>query len=205
MKEILYDWGGANVWLFHAINGMHSGFLDRFMMLGTLLAGHDNFPVYLGFACLVAIGSLSGTPMNHADMARKRAVNWLVTISVFCIAYMLDGQLLNLVKPWLDFPRPLLALPPASVHVFGRPEYRHSLPSGHASFAMLVVASLWPMLRTDFRKVGLFFVVWAGLSRISLGAHFPADVVAGYVSAFLIVFCIRWVIKATLTPSWIET
>jgi membrane-associated phospholipid phosphatase len=201
MKAILYDWGGANVWLFHAINGIHSGILDRFMMLGTLLAGHDNFPVYLGFACLFAIGSLSGIRIDQPDVAGKRAMRWLLTISVLCIAYMLDGQMLNLVKPWLDFPRPLLALPPSSVHIFGRPEYHYSLPSGHASFAMLVVASLWPMLSPNPRKFGLFFVVWAGLSRICLGAHFPADVLAGYVSAFLIVLAVRWVLKSTLAPA----
>ena len=198
MKAILYDWGGANVWLFHAINGAHTAFTDRFMMLGTLLAGHGNFPVYLGFACLFAIGSLSGTGLEHPDMARKKAVRWLVTISVFCIAYMLDGQMLGLVKPWLDFPRPLLALPPSSVHVFGRPEYHHSLPSGHASFAMLTIASLWPMLNRNFRQFGVFFVVWAGLSRISLGAHFPADVVAGFLSAFLIVHVVRKVLHDSL-------
>ena len=177
MKAILYDWGGANTWLFHLLNGAHSSFSDRFMMLGTLLAGHANFPVYLGIACLFAIGSLSG------EGSEKKAFMWLTTISVFCIAYMLDGQMLGLVKPWLDFPRPLLALPPATVHVFGRPEYHDSFPSGHASFAMLAIASLWPMLPRQARAFGIFFVCWAGISRICLGAHFPADVLAGFTSA----------------------
>lgn len=196
MKAILYDWGGANVWLFHLVNGIHSGLLDRFMMLGTLLAGHGNFPVYLGFACLFAIGSLSNA---SPDAAGKMAVMWLTTISIFCIAYMLDGQMLSLVKPWLDFPRPLLALPPSSVHVFGRAEYHDSFPSGHASFAMLVVASLWPMLKHQARLFGILFVIWAGLSRICLGAHFPADVLAGYLSAFLIVLIVRRVLGSALS------
>ena len=29
MKEIFYDWGGANVWLFHAINDIRFAGLDR--------------------------------------------------------------------------------------------------------------------------------------------------------------------------------
>ncbi len=198
MKAILYDWGGANIWLFHAINGFHSAFLDRFMMIGTLLAGHENFPVYLGFSCLFAIGSLSGTGRD-AEMTRKAAVSWLMAISVLCIAQMLDGQMISLLKPWLDFPRPLLALPPSSVHVYGNPEYHYSLPSGHASFAMLAVASLWPMMTRSFRLLGMIFVVWVGLSRIMLGAHFPADVLAGYLSAFLIVHFVRKVLESTLS------
>jgi membrane-associated phospholipid phosphatase len=192
MKTVLYDWGGANVWLFHLLNGLHTSFSDRFMMLGTLLAGHGNFPVYLGIACLFAIGSLSD------PASEKKAVMWLTTISVFCVAYMLDGQLLNLVKPWLDFPRPLLALPPSSVHVFGRAEYHDSLPSGHASFAMLTVASLWPMIPMRYRMAGVFFVTWAGISRICLGAHFPADVLAGFLSAYLIVLIVRKAIESAL-------
>ena len=200
MKQLFYDWGGANVWLFHAINDLHSGLIDRFMMMGTLLAGHDNFPVYLGFACLFAIGSLSGTQVNQPELARKKALNWLMTISIFCIAFMLDGQMLSLVKPWLDFPRPLLALPPSSVHVFGRPEYHDGFPSGHASFAMLAVSSLWPMMKRHFRIFGIFFVIWVGLSRILLGAHFPADVLAGYVSALLIVLSVRRILESTLAP-----
>lgn len=196
MKAILYDWGGANIWLFHAINGIHNAFLDRFMMLGTLLASHDNFPVYLGFSCLFAIGTLSGAEIDQA--AQKKSVRWLLTISIFCIAYMLDGQMLGLLKPWLDFPRPLLVLPPSTVHVFGRPEYHYSLPSGHASFAMLAVSSLWPMLQRHYRLFGIFFVIWVGISRITLGAHFPADILAGYVSAFLIVFSVRKVLESAL-------
>lgn len=192
MKTVLYDWGGANVWLFHLLNGHHNSFSDKFMMLGTLLAGHGNFPVYLGMACLFAIGSLAD------EASEKKAVLWLATISVFCVAYMLDGQLLSLVKPWLDFPRPLLALPPASVHVFGRAEYHDSLPSGHASFAMLTVASLWPMMPKRYRLTGIFFVAWAGISRICLGAHFPADVLAGFASTYFIVLVVRKAIESAL-------
>jgi membrane-associated phospholipid phosphatase len=33
----------------------------------------------------------------------------------------------------------------------------------------------------------VLFVLWVGISRISLGAHFPADVAAGFVSSLIVV------------------
>jgi len=140
MKETLYDWGGINVWLFHVINNLRSGTLDQFMLLGTALGEHTLFPVYIAIVSLLAV--VAGTSSQGGDR-RKR---WLDVIAVFSIAYSLDGQLLGILKPLLDFPRPLLALPPGSVHIVGIAQYHHSLPSGHSSFAMLIVASLWPVL-----------------------------------------------------------
>jgi membrane-associated phospholipid phosphatase len=89
-----------------------------------------------------------------------------------------------------------LVLPPGSVHVVGIAEYHYSLPSGHSSFAMLCTASLWPILNRHARKFGMFFVFWVGISRISLGAHFPADVVAGYLSSLAIVLLVYVAIQA---------
>jgi hypothetical protein len=45
MKEIFYDWGGANIWLFHAINDIRFGGLDQVMLLGTTLGDHILFPL----------------------------------------------------------------------------------------------------------------------------------------------------------------
>lgn len=187
MKEILYDWGGLNVWLFHAVNNLRGEFIDRFMLLGTGLGGHANFPLYLALTALVAILALRRSPSYGSQAARR----WLAVLAVFSIAYLLDGWLLGWLKPLLDFPRPPLALPEGSLHIVGRPEYHHSLPSGHSSFAMLVAASLWPMLDRGGKALGVFFVFWVGVSRVSLGAHFPADVLAGFLSSLLVVLLVR--------------
>lgn len=188
MKEIFYDCGGANVWLFHAINNIRAHYWDQFMLLGTELGEHALFPAYLGLITLVALSSIVRTPQQGSS--RSQAQGWMAVIAVFCIAYLLDGLLISTLKPLFDFPRPPLALPAGTVHIIGIAEYHHSLPSGHSSFAMLCVASLWPMLNRWWRMAGTFFVLWVGISRVSLGAHFPADVMAGFLSSLAVVLLV---------------
>jgi membrane-associated phospholipid phosphatase len=189
MKEIFYDWGGANIWLFHAINDIRYAWLDDVMLLGTGLADHSLFPFYVGLLTLFALVVVN-TPAQNPAYYRAQVTRWMAVIAVFSCAYLFDGLLLGVLKPLLDFPRPPLALPPDTVHVVGIPEFHHSLPSGHSSFAMLVTASLWPVLNQRWRVAGAFFVLWVGISRISLGAHFPADVMAGLLSSLVVVLLV---------------
>lgn len=189
MKEFLYDWGGGNVWLFHAINDIRFGGLDSVMLLGTALGDHSLFPLYLGVLALFALVVVN-TPFQDTSHHRVRVSRWMSVIAVFSLAYFFDGALLGYLKPLLDFPRPPLALPPGTLNIVGAPEYHHSLPSGHSSFAMLVTASLWPVLNRNWRIVGAIFVLWVGISRISLGAHFPADVMAGFLSSLAVVLLV---------------
>ena len=53
--------------------------------------------------------------------------------------------------------------------------------SGHAAFATVLVGSLWPRFNgRAARAMLVLLLVCVGLSRVLIGAHFPADVVAGY-------------------------
>ncbi len=199
MKGIFYDWGGLNIWLFHAINDFHFSALDRGMMLATQLAEHGNFSLYLGVMTLMAL-------MAVRSKGKIALPLWFSVVAVFALGNLVDGWVVGMLKSWFSFPRPPLALPPGSVHLVGSPELsmRHSLPSGHTSFAMLVSASLWPALNRYGRYVAAGFVLWVGLSRISLGAHFPADVVTGAMTCMLVVWVIRklvdWIMSGLDVP-----
>jgi membrane-associated phospholipid phosphatase len=197
MKEIFYDWGGANVWLFHAINNIRFEWFDSVMLFGTFLGGHILFPYYLAILTLFALVAVS-TPAQNPSHYQTQVKRWMAAIAVFSLAYLLDGLLLGVLKPLLDFPRPPLALPLDTVHIIGTAEFHHSLPSGHSSFAMMVVASLWPILNRWWRVAGVFFLLWVGMSRISLGAHFPADVMAGFISSLAVVLLVYVAIQALL-------
>lgn len=196
MKWYLYDWCGLNIWLFHLINSIHNSAIDRVMLTATAAASHELFTFYLAVLSLIATSAIVRT---SRDDIQKKSLLWISTITLFSVAYLLDGWFLGAVKPLLDFPRPPLALPIETVHIIGQAEYHHSLPSGHSSFAMLVAASIWPLLVSSWQRyAALFFVLLVGLSRISLGAHFPSDVMAGWASSLLIVLLVRFGIRKLL-------
>jgi undecaprenyl-diphosphatase len=72
----------------------------------------------------------------------------------------------------------------------------YSFPSGHALnitlAASVMVFLLWPLLSVTGRRIGLavaaVVVVVVGLDRVFIGAHFPSDVVAGFILGVGIVY-----------------
>lgn len=196
MKAIFYDWGGLNVWLFHAINNLRGDLLDAFMLAGTELGDHGRFPLYIALLTLAGWWQMSRRVNPPSPPVTKPTSAWLLVFATFSLAYFLDGFLVSGLKHFLDFPRPPLALPADSLHVIGKPQMHHSLPSGHATFAMTVAASLWPLLQRNGQIALIAFVLWVDLSRISLGMHFPADVLAGNLLGLIVVIGVRALLRS---------
>ena len=124
MKEIFYDWGDLNVWLFHAINNARSEYLDQFMLLGTVLGEHTWFALYLALIALFALVMVARMPLQNSARYQAQVTRWMTIVAVFSVAYLLDGLLIGFLKLLLDFPRPPLALPSGTVYVIGEPEYQ---------------------------------------------------------------------------------
>ena len=189
MKEVVYDWFGLNVWLFHFINNIRSEFLDQVMLLGTALGTYRLVYYYFSALCIIVLFVL--VKKSKHSLSRSDIYFWLAPIIVLVLSLYFDGLFLKFLKPLLDMPRPLLALPLGTVHVVGIAEYHHSFPSGHSSFAMTMVASIWPILLRWQKWIAAIFVFWVGISRISLGAHFPVDVVGGLLTSLIVVLVVR--------------
>jgi len=185
MKAWLYDWGGANVTLFHTINANHAAWLDSIMLALTWAGDHDRFAGYLGVLALFTWWRFSRNPANASSHALVLA---LVTLS---IAYFLDGLLVIGLKSAFDFPRPSAVFAPDGIVVVGTPEFRHSFPSGHASFAALLATVLWPLVKPFIRAALVLFVIGVCLSRLYLGFHFPADVLFGSLKSLVLVTAVR--------------
>jgi membrane-associated phospholipid phosphatase len=179
----LYDWFGLNVALFHWINGVHAAWWDELMLTMTWLGDHERYPAYMAVALLVACA--------RRPWLRQR------NVAAFGIGYAVTASIIQLLKPYLDFPRPLLALGQGVV-VVGPPELYHSFPSGHATFAVLLAASLSPRVAKPARWALWLYAALVCLSRVSVGAHFPADVAGGALIALTavgIVFLVLHVLQ----------
>lgn len=186
----LYAWGGLNRLLFVWINGFHSTWWDTLMLTMTALGSHDNYPIYMALALLLSTWHPRWLPRNN--------------VLIFGVGYVVTGLIVMQLKPLLDFPRPLLALGSHWVQVVGRPEYHRSFPSGHATFAVLLAASLSYQSIRPLRWLLWSFALLVSLSRPVLGAHFPADVLGGALIAYLSVYSLRrldrWLFPAKAMP-----
>jgi len=100
---------------------------------------------------------------------------------VLLAGYALAAISVELLKVGLHMPRPPVAMPSSTVHVLGGPETSYSFPSGHSAFAMLLTVTFWPHCRNLSRALLILFAAWVGVSRVSVGAHFPVDVIVGYL------------------------
>lgn len=180
LLSILYDWGGFNRDLFSAINGFRGPVIDVLALAGTQLGDVTN-AAWVMLAMLFFAFSSRILPRNAAaswfpdeQIARE-------ALLIFTIGCVVAALLVFAGKASLDMPRPYKVLPEGSVNVLARPIEPYSLPSGHASLAMLITWVLWPYCRTRLKGLLALCVFWVGISRISVGAHFPADVLAGYI------------------------
>ena len=102
-------------------------------------------------------------------------------LAILCVHIIVDLGL----KPWIDRPRPPLAIGEARV-IGDLPETR-SFPSGHAanaSAAAVVLTAAWP--HTGRRLLILAVATLVGVARVYLGTHYPLDAVAGAFIGLLI-------------------
>lgn len=90
-------------------------------------------------------------------------------------------------KLGLAFPRPAAIIPAEQLHIIGERLLNHSFPSGHtltAFVALGIVATAGRLPRAALIGA-ITLACLVGLSRIAVGAHWPADVVGGAIGGWL--------------------
>ena len=166
----LHSSPACNEALFHAVNGLGPAAPATWSALSV--AG-------LALAAWIYLTAFAqGTPERVAQLL------WGV---------ILGGLTASWIKHHLPSPRPFLALGAGHLTVVGTPLLAGSMPSGHSAmaFAMLAVLSNEKRRLDERGAVGGPFATTAGLwavgllalgialSRLAVGAHWPADTLVG--------------------------
>jgi len=181
LKNIFYDWFGLNEDIFLLINHSHTAVLDQFMLIITWLGHPQLFPIYIVFLLLLSW--------------YKPAITFRRNIVVFAVSYFLVSiMIVPLIKSTLNMQRPFFVLGEQLVNIVGCPDTIQSFPSGHAAFAVLTSASLAPDMPRILKIILVFVAVLVCVSRVYVGAHFPADVLGGALISLLTVFAVRFMI-----------
>jgi membrane-associated phospholipid phosphatase len=106
-----------------------------------------------------------------------------IIVAWLCAA-PLAGMLTRLGKTMADNPRPLEVLDPQTIHLIGEPLFVAAMPSGHTLTAFTAATAIYFSLAPGRRRRVLWVFAVAlgvGLSRMAVGAHWPADVSVGAV------------------------
>lgn len=142
------------------------------------------------------ISILSDTPSYFFIVPLVAAVMLRRGRSRLALATLLavSGNILNpLIKSIVERPRPTMDVARILDLANGS-----SFPSGHALGAMLFYGFLAMVLWTKGTRWGAFvlggIVVVVGISRVYLGAHWPSDVLAGYVIGLVWIMTVRWLV-----------
>ncbi|NBX56465.1 MAG: phosphatase PAP2 family protein [Betaproteobacteria bacterium] len=120
---------------------------------------------------------------------------------------ILGSVVSRLCKTLIASPRPLGVLDPALLQIIGNPPSGpNSMPSGHAMTVAAMLCLLFLMFPKQTAKpwLGLPMVVVAGvvaLSRVIVGAHWPADVLVGLGLGLLTAwFAWLWDLRSDWSP-----
>jgi len=102
----------------------------------------------------------------------------IVVLLIIPVIFLSDQISAHVLKPLIARPRPCVTLPDA--HLLAGIKRSFSFPSAHAA-NFFAVATYFNYFYPKYRWVYFSAAFFVALSRVSIGVHYPLDIIAGGV------------------------
>jgi undecaprenyl-diphosphatase len=120
-----------------------------------------------------------------------RRIRWLVLFSAIVMA-LTDQTSSNLLKHWIERPRPCHTFTDINLLVGCGGGY--SLPSSHAANVFGQAFLLSKHIKHSGRPFFVFAIL-VSLSRVFVGVHYPADILAGMLVGSIMGLIVAWLFR----------
>ncbi|MGY0194011.1 phosphatase PAP2 family protein [Leptothrix sp. BB-4] len=160
--------------LFHAVNALGNAAPVLWSMLSVFGLG----------LCAWIVFALSVPPA----VDRQTAPTAMRRLAALLVCFPVGGALTHGLKQLLQAARPAAALGVDQMVVIGTPLLSKAMPSGHAvtAFTVATLVSLERRLSWPWRLAIWLLAFAVALSRVAVGAHWPADIAAGALLGLLV-------------------
>ena len=166
---------------FTILNFPISSSFEFFFIALDFIGNPRSFPFYM-FALFILFFAQQYSNNNYLKFQKKFSSFFIFNLSFF-FSFFIAFLTAIILKKYVEEIRPFCALlEPNHIHaITNNLICTESFPSGHATFATIILVNFWYQKKLRFILI-LYFVLQL-LSRLIIGAHFPHDLLAGIIIA----------------------
>lgn len=152
-----------------------SNFVDKLIIFFA-----DTLPYFVVFFAILYLLAISRTYGYTLDRFKEITLVFFTASFAWFLSYLFKNLFSTL--------RPFEALPGV---VSLLPETGFSFPSGHATFFMALAFIIF-LFHKKIGSLFIFSAVLIGLARISLGVHYPIDILVGFILGGSVSYLVKY-------------